>query len=125
MKSIAVVEDERFMREELSDILRKAGYQVEEITEFDHVADDLMRLAPDLVLLDLNLPQVNGFQICREIKRKSALPVLILTSRDQMRDELHALDLGATEAHQIRTPTLYICQWSVWYRLQKVTQNPE
>ena len=125
MKSIAVVEDERFMREELSDILRKAGYQVEEITEFDHVADDLMRLAPDLVLLDLNLPQVNGFQICREIKRKSALPVLILTSRDQMRDELHALDLGATEAHQIRTPTLYIYKWSVWYRLQKVTRNQE
>lgn len=97
MKYIAVVEDERFMREELSDILRKAGYKVEEITEFDHIADDLVRLAPDLVLLDLNLPQVNGFQICRDIKRKSALPVLILTSRDQMRDELHALDLGADE----------------------------
>ena len=97
MKSIAVVEDELFMREELSDILRKAGYQVEEITDFDDVTDRLVHLTPDLVLLDLNLPQASGFQICREIKQKSSIPVLILTSRDQMRDELHALDLGADE----------------------------
>lgn len=97
MKCIAVVEDELFMREELSDILRKAGYQVEEIAEFDAVTDRLLHLAPDLVLLDLNLPQTEGFQICRELKQKSSIPVLILTSRDQMRDELYALDLGADE----------------------------
>ncbi len=54
-------------------------------------------LAPDLVLLDLNLPEVSGFQICRDIKQRSALPVLVLTSRDQMRDEVHALELGADE----------------------------
>jgi len=54
-------------------------------------------LSPDLILLDLNLPCVSGFQICREIKQKSAIPVLVLTSRDQMKDELHALKLGADE----------------------------
>lgn len=53
--------------------------------------------SPDLVLLDLNLPGTGGFQICRELKRKSAIPVLVLTSRDQMRDELHALEPGADE----------------------------
>ena len=47
--------------------------------------------------VDLNLPEVSGFQICRDIKRRSALPVLVLTSRDQMRDEVHALELGADE----------------------------
>ena len=97
MKRIAIVEDELFMREELSDILQKAGYTVEEITEFDNVADSLLRLSPDLVLLDLNLPRTSGFHVCREIKQKSSMPVLVLTSRDQMRDELHALDLGADE----------------------------
>lgn len=97
MKCIAVVEDEQFMREELSDILRKADYTVEEITEFDDVTDKLLHLAPDLILLDLNLPQISGFQICREIKQQSSIPVLVLTSRDQMRDEVHALDLGADE----------------------------
>ena len=97
MKHIAVVEDEALMREELADMLRRADYAVTEITDFADVTGQLLALAPDLVLLDLNLPEVSGFQICRAVKRRSALPVLVLTSRDQMRDEVHALELGADE----------------------------
>lgn len=97
MKCIAIVEDEGFMREELSDILRKAGFKTEEITDFKDVTNQLLRLSPDLVLLDLNLPEKSGFEICREIKGKSSIPVLVLTSRDQIQDELHALNLGADE----------------------------
>lgn len=97
MKRIAVVEDEILIREELSDMLRKADYQVDEISAFEDVTGQLLKLSPDLILLDLNLPGTGGFQICREIKQKSSIPVLILTSRDQLRDELHALDLGADE----------------------------
>lgn len=97
MKRIAVVEDEFLMREELSDMLQKAGYQVDEISRFEDVTQQLLELSPDLILLDLNLPGTGGFQICREMKQKSTVPVLVLTSRDQLRDELHALDLGADE----------------------------
>lgn len=98
MKRIAIVEDELLMREELTGILQKAGYQVWEITCFDEtITDQILKGFPDLILLDLNLPQISGFQICRELKQKSSLPVLVLTSRDQLRDELHALDLGADE----------------------------
>lgn len=97
MKHIAIAEDEILMREELSDMLRKAGYQVSKISEFEDVTEQLLALSPDLILLDLNLPGTSGFQICREIKQTSSLPVLVLTSRDQLRDELHALDLGADE----------------------------
>lgn len=97
MKRIAIVEDELFMREELSDILHKADYEVEEISEFQDTAKQLLKILPDLVLLDLNLPESSGFQICRELKQKSGIPVLVLTSRDQLQDELHALDLGADE----------------------------
>lgn len=97
MKRIAIAEDELFMREELTDILQKAGYEVRAVTEFHHVTDQLLTLSPDLLLLDLNLPHTGGFQICREMKQKSTIPVLVLTSRDQMRDELHALELGADE----------------------------
>ena len=78
-------------------MLRRADYAVTEIMDFSDVTGQLLALAPDLVLLDLNLPEVSGFQICRDIKRRSALPVLVLTSRDQMRDEVHALELGADE----------------------------
>lgn len=97
MKHIAIVEDERFMREELTDMLCRAGYDTCPVTSFDDVAEQLLSLSPDLILLDLNLPGESGFQICRTVKQKSAIPVLVLTSRDAMRDELHALGLGADE----------------------------
>ena len=97
MKRIAVVEDEIFMREELLDLLHKAGYQADGISDFEDVAGQVLGLSPDLALLDLNLPGASGFQVCRELKQKSAVPVLVLTSRDQLRDELHALDLGVDE----------------------------
>lgn len=97
MKRIAVVEDEVYMREELCSMLEKAGYSVLEITAFENAEEQLTAITPDLVILDLNLPEISGFQICRNLKQKTPIPVLVLTSRDQMADELHALRLGADE----------------------------
>lgn len=97
MKRIAVVEDEDMMREELETLLKKAGYQTTGITDFGNAVSEILQAIPDLVLLDLNLPGMGGFQICRELKQRSAIPILVLTSRDQMQDELHALELGADE----------------------------
>ena len=97
MKRIAVVEDEVYMREELCNMLQKDGYLVEAITEFEDAARLLAALRPDLVILDLNLPEISGFQICQELKNKTAIPGLVLTSRDQVKDELQAFQLGADE----------------------------
>lgn len=97
MKKIAVVEDEVYMREELCMMLETAGYETFPVTVFEHAAQELTALTPDLVILDLNLPGISGFQICRDLKQRTSIPVLVLTSRDQMQDELHALELGADE----------------------------
>lgn len=97
MKKIVLVEDEIFMREELTELLEKSTYQVDAVDVFDNIIEHILQSVPDLVLLDLNLPGISGFQICQKIKRKSSIPVLVLTSRDQMKDELHALELGADE----------------------------
>lgn len=97
MKRIAVVEDEVYMREELCHMLQKNGYQVEAITEFEEAASILAKSDPDLVILDLNLPEISGFQICQSLKNTTSIPVLILTSRDQVKDELEAFQLGADE----------------------------
>ena len=97
MKRIAVVEDEVYMREELCNMLQKDGYLAEAITEFEDAARLLAALRPDLVILDLNLPEISGFQICQELKNKTSIPVLVLTSRDQIKDELQAFHLGADE----------------------------
>lgn len=97
MKRIAIVEDDALMREELEAVLKKAGYETETVCNFEDAQTCLLNLSPDMILLDLNLPGVSGFQICRGIKQKTSIPVLVLTSRDQMKDELLALDLGADE----------------------------
>lgn len=97
MKSIAVVEDEKMVAKELSSMLEKEGYQVHLIEDFSGVTETILDLRPDLLLLDINLPEKSGFQICREIKNKSSIPVVVVTSRDQLPDELHALELGADE----------------------------
>lgn len=97
VKKIVIVEDELFMREELQYILENEGYDTFCITKFSNVAEEIIASSPDLVLLDLNLPGISGFEICKEIRHKSNVPILVLTGRDQMKDELHALDIGADE----------------------------
>ena len=97
MKRIAIVEDDALMREELEAVLKKAGYETETVCNFEDAQTCLLNLSPDMILLDLNLPGVSVFQICRGIKQKTSIPVLVLTSRDQMKDELLALNLGADE----------------------------
>lgn len=97
MKRIAVVEDEVYIREELCYMLQRDGYLAEAITEFEDAARLLAALRPDLVILDLNLPEISGFQICQELKNKTSIPILVLTSRDQIKDELQAFHLGADE----------------------------
>ncbi len=97
MKKIVIVEDDAFMREELTDIFQKAGYPVHCITRFSQTVADILAEDAGMILLDLNLPGMNGFDICRQVKQQSSIPILVLTSQDQLRDELHALQLGADE----------------------------
>lgn len=97
MKRIVIAEDDLFMREELRDILLKEQYEIAVVENFRHTVGEIEKSNPDLVLLDVNLPGSSGFEICRELKKHTAVPVLILTSRDQLSDELHALDFGADD----------------------------
>nr|WP_284703609.1 response regulator transcription factor [Clostridium swellfunianum] len=97
VEKIVIVEDDVFLREELKSILEKEGYSVECISSFSTVLEDIASASPSLIILDLNLPTLSGFDICRALKARGIGPVLVLTSRNQLRDELHALDLGADD----------------------------
>lgn len=97
VKRIAIVEDEFFMREELQHILVKEGYDTFCITKFSNAVEEIIAASPELVLLDLNLPGISGFEICKGLKQKSNILILVLTGRDKMKDELHALNIGADE----------------------------
>ena len=68
MPKIAIIEDEIYMREELTDMLEKSGYDPVPITDFENAPAQIRALSPDLVLLDINLPGPSGFEICKAIQ---------------------------------------------------------
>jgi DNA-binding response OmpR family regulator len=94
---LVIVEDDIFLREELLSVLQKEGYAVETISSFGAALDEIAAMKPSLVLLDLNLPGNSGFTLCRSLKAQGISPILVLTSRNQLQDELRALDLGADD----------------------------
>ena len=93
---ILLIEDDETISFGICSALGRKGYEVDGCSGMEE-GKRIFSEEISLILLDLNLPETNGFQICRELKQKSTFPVLVLTSRDQMKDELHALDLGADE----------------------------
>lgn len=97
LKKICIVEDEVLVREELTSMLNDNGYEVCAVEEFDDAASLIIEMSPDLVLLDLGLPGKSGFVICRELKNKCTIPVIILTSKDDIKDELNGLEQGADD----------------------------
>lgn len=97
MKKIFIIEDDKKIREELSIFLSKNGYTCEAPWEFDGIIEDVLSKRPDLVLLDINLPVVDGYYICREIRKESDVPIIVVTSRDTEIDELMSMNLGADD----------------------------
>lgn len=96
---IVIVEDDKGIRKELKQLLKNALYEVKIIEEFKDVAGQICRMTPlpDLVLLDLNLPEESGFDICTRLKEHSDIPIIFLTSRTDSMDELTGILKGADD----------------------------
>ncbi len=96
-KKILVIDDEPKIVEICRDYLVKAGYEV--LQAYDGVRGlELARLSqPDLVVLDLMLPGMDGLEVCRELRRESSLPIIMLTARVEESDKLLGLELGADD----------------------------
>ena len=94
---IFVVEDEAEICKELSVLSQKYGYAYESSTDFAHITDHILKAEADLVLLDINLPYQDGYTICREIRKQSDIPIIVLTSRNTDFDELMSLNIGADD----------------------------
>ena len=95
--TIMVVEDEPAIRQEICQLLRNALYQVQEVETFSNAAKEVAEKSPDLVLLDLNLPGISGYDICSRIRQQSEVPVIFLTSRTDSMDELTGMLKGADD----------------------------
>ena len=92
-----VVEDDVYLREELVNTFAKKSYSVSSISSFGAPENEILQYNPDLVVLDINLPGKSGLELCKWLKVRASFPILILTSRDSLTDELQALGLGADD----------------------------
>ena len=97
MQKLLVVEDDQKIRDELVTLLQRNGYDACALTSFVDVPGQILQSGVDLVLLDLNLPGVDGQHVCREVRQKSNVAIIAVTSRNSDLDELMMLSLGADD----------------------------
>ena len=97
MSKVFIVEDEKTIRDELSIFLARYGYEVEAAESFENIIEDIKKSNSDLILLDVNLPIFDGYYICREVRKFSEIPIIVVTSRDSDIDELMSMNLGADD----------------------------
>ena len=95
--SILLVEDDESLREALTFSLQSQGYEVHEISDGAVVLDQARLIAPDLILLDVMLPGLDGFSLCRMLRREMDVPIILLTARTGEMDKIVGLESGADD----------------------------
>jgi len=97
MQKILIIEDDEKLRNELETFLNKNGFVATSLKKFDNAVEDILNEKADLLLLDINLPYTDGEFICKEIRKLSNVPIIMVTSRDSEMDELLSLNYGADQ----------------------------
>jgi DNA-binding response OmpR family regulator len=96
-EKILIVEDEPTLQETLAYNLNRQGYIIESAKDGQAAVEIARRTQPDLVVLDLMLPKMDGFEVCRVIRQESNVPIIILTARDEEIDRVIGLEIGADD----------------------------
>lgn len=97
MQKILIIEDDEKLRNELETFLNKNGFIATSLKKFDNAVEDIQKIQADLLLLDINLPYTDGEFICKEVRKTSNVPIIMVTSRDNEMDELLSLNYGADQ----------------------------
>ena len=97
MTDILIVEDDKELADLLTDFLREEGYVVSSVNSGERAVHLFERYGARLVVLDINLPDMNGFAICSKLRENTDTPILIVSSRTSREDKLNGYDLGADD----------------------------
>ena len=97
MQKILIVEDDKKLSKELEKFLSQNGYEISRITSFENIINDILNSKCNMVLLDINLPGNNGEYICKEVRKISEVPIVMITSVDSELDQLISLNYGADD----------------------------
>lgn len=97
MQQIMIIEDDAAIREELTLLLKNEGYRPLPVEDFTDIAGQVIQSRPELILLDIGLPERDGFSLCASLRRSADVPIIFVTSRDSSLDEIQALSLGGDD----------------------------
>ena len=94
MEKILIIEDDEIIREELGILLSNNNYSVSSSIDFLDIEKTIENINPDLILLDINLPDTNGYEVIKKLKKVTLKPVIFVTSRNTIEDEIKSLNAG-------------------------------
>lgn len=97
MKKILIVEDDTSISEELKNLLENSGYNGVILKDFENSYEEIKRENPDLILLDINIPKLNGEMLLQKIRKESNVPIIIVTSKNTETDEVLSMSYGADD----------------------------
>ncbi|MFW0795198.1 response regulator transcription factor [Gordonia sp. CPCC 205515] len=97
MTHVLIVEDEESLADPLAFLLRKEGFEASVVNDGAQALSTFDRISPDIVLLDLMLPGMSGTEICKALRTRSSVPVIMVTARDSEIDKVVGLELGADD----------------------------
>ncbi len=97
MKKILIIEDDESVRNELKELLSNASYEVLVLDNYTNMLDDIINVHPDLILLDINIPYMNGEVLLRNLRKVSNIPVIMVTSKIGEIDEVLSMSYGADD----------------------------
>lgn len=125
MYKIMIIEDEANIRVELKTILENALYNVVLIDKFENVVNQILGENPDIILLDVNLPNKSGLDICMDLRKTSDIPIIFVTSKNTSMDELNCITLGGDDyiSKPYNPPILLARISSILKRTKKITEN--
>lgn len=125
MQKILIIEDDEKLRNELEIFLNNNGYIANILNKFDNCIQDILTSNSDLILLDINLPFSNGEFICKEIRKHTNVPIIMITSRNNEIDELLSINYGADDyiTKPFNTHILLARIASILKRINKNNEN--
>lgn len=97
MKKILLVEDDITLKKLIKDYIEKYDYIVSIVSDFANIEEEFININPDLVLLDINLPYSDGFQLCKSFRRNSNVPIIFISARSSYSEQIRALELGGDD----------------------------
>ena len=124
MKKIFIVEDDKSICMELVEILENEGYAASYLTDFEHSKEKILVARADLILMDINIPGINGRNLLKEIRKESDIPVIMVTSRTSEMDEVLSMSYGADDfITKPYNPTILLLRIAAVLKRMEGSQN--